>query len=40
VKSTVANSIAKDVTNSLNPHKRNSIDAPVIALENLIEKIE
>lgn len=40
VKNTVANSIAKNASNSLNQHKRNSIDALVSALENLIEKVE
>jgi predicted ATPase len=37
VKSTVAISISKDIANSLNPHKRNSIDSLVESLERLIE---
>jgi predicted ATPase len=40
VKNTVAQSISKDILNSLNQHKRNSIDSLVIALENLLDNIK
>lgn len=37
VKYTVANSVKKNPANALNPYKRNSIDALVISLENMIK---
>jgi predicted ATP-dependent endonuclease of OLD family len=40
VKNTVALTISKDVANSLNQHKRNSIDSLVITLENLLDNIK
>jgi len=40
VKHTVAKSIVKNTLNCLNIHKRNSIDALVLSLETLIEKMQ
>jgi len=39
VKNTVAKAVSKNPINSLNEHKRSSIDALVMSLESLIEKI-
>lgn len=40
VKEVVATSISKDLTNSLNPHKRTSIDSLVTSIESILDKMK
>lgn len=40
VKETVAKSLSKDLANCLNPHKRTSIDALVVSIELMLDKLK